>query len=379
MTSFTFAAPGQVIFGAGRSAELGEIVRGLGERPFVLTGSWPERHGALLEILGAPAVYPTAHEPTLDSVRDAVAAARDHRADVVVGIGGGSVLDAAKAVAALAATGGDPLDHVEVIGRGLPLPSSSLPFVAVPTTAGTGSEMTANAVLASPTHGVKASIRGRSMLARVAVVDPLLTLDCPPSVTAHSGLDALTQCLEPLVSSVANPLTDGFAREGLRRAGASLRRAFADGTDVAARTDMALCAALSGLALANAKLGAVHGFAGVLGGMVDAPHGAICAALLPATCRVNIRALEERQPSNPALLRYEEAGELLGGVRGVNPLLGWLEECTAELGVPSLRTLGFPEDRIGEACEKARVSSSMKGNPIELTGEELREILSAAL
>ncbi|NLI17948.1 MAG: iron-containing alcohol dehydrogenase [Actinomycetales bacterium] len=379
MVSFTFAAPGQVVFGAGRAAELPRLVGGLGASPFVLTGSAPERSRALLESLGSPAFHRTPHEPTLQDVRDAVAAARDHGADVVVGIGGGSVIDAAKAVAALAATGADPLDHIEVIGRGQRLPAASLPCVAVPTTAGTGAEMTANAVLASPEHGVKASLRDTAMLPRVALVDPLLTVDCPPAVTAASGMDAVTQCLEPFVSLHANPLTDGFCREGLRRAGTALRRAFADGSDLEARTGMALCAALSGLALANAKLGAVHGFAGPLGGMIDAPHGAICAALLPAVCRVNVRALRERDPSNPALTRYEVAGELLTGVFGLHPLLGWVEDAVAEFRIPSLRDLGLTDALIDEACAKARAASSMAGNPIRLTDDELREILITAL
>ncbi|MDX5317758.1 MAG: iron-containing alcohol dehydrogenase, partial [Actinomycetes bacterium] len=283
----------------------------------------------------------------------------------------------AKAVAALVSGETDPLDHMEVVGRGVPQHTPT-PCVAVPTTAGTGSEMTANAVIASPEHGVKASIRGPSMLPRVALVDPLLTLGCPPDVTAASGLDALTQCLEPLVSRFANPLTDGFCREGLRRAGTSLRRAHADGSDLAARTDMALAASLSGLALANAKLGAVHGFAGVLGGMIAAPHGAICAALLHATCHVNVRALRERDPGNPALARFDEAGELLSGVRGVAALLEWLSTTTGELGIPGLGELGLGEDRIDEACRKAGISSSMKGNPIDLTDEELRDILNAS-
>ncbi|NCD18498.1 MAG: iron-containing alcohol dehydrogenase [Actinobacteria bacterium] len=377
MTAFTFAAPGRFTFGARCAEDLPEVVRGLGERPVVVTGSRPERHADLIDALGAPPVLPAAHEPDVALVRDAVAAARAAHADVVVGIGGGAVIDAAKAVAALVSGQTDPLDHMEVVGRGLPLPAPT-PCVAVPTTAGTGSEMTANAVIASPEHGVKASIRGPSMLPRVALVDPLLTLGCPPDVTAASGLDALTQCLEPLVSRFANPLTDGFSREGLRRAGTSLRRAYADGSDVAARTDMALAASLSGLALANAKLGAVHGFAGVLGGMIAAPHGAICAALLHATCRVNVRALRERDPGNRALTRFDEAGELLTGVRGVPALLEWLAATTDELGIPGLRELGLREDQIDEACVKAGASSSMKGNPIDLTDDELREILNAS-
>ena len=379
MTSFSFAAPGRVLFGPGRAAELADVVAGWGRRPIVLTGANPGRHAALLDALGSPAVATVAHEPTVATIRDAVAAARAHGADVVVGIGGGAVLDAAKAVAALAPTGGDPLDHLEVVGRGLPVPAGTLPCVAVPTTAGTGSEMTVNAVVASPEHGVKASMRAASMMPRVALVDPLLTLGCPADVTAASGLDALTQCLEPFVSRFANPLVDALCREGLTHAGASLRRAVADGSDVEARTGMALASALSGMALANAKLGAVHGFAGPLGGMMNAPHGALCAALLPAVVRVNVRALREREPHHPALARYADAGELVTGTHGVAALVAWLEETNELVGIPGLGALGLDADRVDEAADKGRVASSMKGNPLDLSDDELREVLTASL
>lgn len=379
MTSFTFAAPDRILFGPGRAAELPDVVAGLGRRPVVVTGATPGRHAALLDALGNPTVVTIAHEPTVETIRDAVAAARASGADVVVGIGGGSVLDAAKAIAALASTGGDPLDHLEVVGRGRPVPDDVLPCVAVPTTAGTGSEMTVNAVVASPEHGVKASMRSASMMPRVALVDPLLTLDCPPGVTAASGLDALTQCLEPFVSRFANPLVDALCREGLSHAGASLRRAVADGSDAAAREGMALASALSGMALANAKLGAVHGFAGPLGGMIDAPHGALCAALLPAVVRVNVRALHRRDPDHPALARYAEAGELVTGTHGVAALVAWLEETNELVGIPGLRALGLADDRVDEAVAKGREASSMKGNPLDLSDDELREVVEASL
>ncbi len=236
-----------------------------------------------------------------------------HEADLVVGMGGGSVIDAAKAIAALLTNPGDPLDYLEVIGRGLPLANACAPMMAIPTTAGTGAEVTRNAVLASPAHRVKVSLRSASMLPDVAIVDPELTLSMPPAVTAATGLDALTQCLEPFVSHLATPLTDGFCREGLARAARSLRRAYHHGSDVAARRDMALASLCGGLALANAKLGAVHGFAGPIGGMFDAPHGAVCARLLPLVMTANVRALEERSPNSPALVRYAEVAKIVTG------------------------------------------------------------------
>ena len=238
-----------------------------------------------------------------------------------------------------------------------------------------------NGVVTSPGHGVKVSMRHPSMLARVALVDPELTLGCPPAVTASSGLDALTQCLEPYVSPFANPITDGFCAEGLRRAGRSLRRAYRHGDDLEARTDMALCSLLGGLALANAKLGAVHGLAGVIGGLTGAPHGLTCAVLLVESCRGTIEALRERTPDAPALERYAEAGALLSGTPGlsgaggVDALLDWLAETVRLLEVPTISQLGITPEQYPQICRQAAASSSMKGNPIVLDAAELQAIL----
>src|SRR5690242_1328192 len=247
--SLEFATAGRILAGAGRAAELPDVLAGLGSRVLVCTGADPGRHAGLLSRLGQPAeVFPVPGEPTAEGVRAGVAAAREHGADVIAAIGGGSVIDAAKAVAMLLANGGDPLDYLELVGSGRAVTRPSVPCVAVPTTAGTGAEVTANAVLAVPEHRLKASLRSPLMIPRVALVDPLLAVSCPPPVTAASGLDALTQCLEPFVSVRATPLTDGLAREGLRRAAAGLRAAYADGGDLAARADMATCALLGGMA-----------------------------------------------------------------------------------------------------------------------------------
>src|SRR5436305_3403780 len=279
VAGFEFATAGRIVAGHGRAAELPGVLAGFGSRVLVCTGANPARHASLLADLGMPAaVFPVAGEPTAELARSGVAAAREHGADVVAAIGGGSVIDLGKAVAMMLANGGDPLDYLEVVGAGQKITRPAAPCVAVPTTAGTGAEVTANAVLAVPEHHLKASLRSPLMIPRVALVDPQLTASCPPPVTAASGLDALTQCLEPFVSTRANPLTDGTAREGLRRAAAGLRAAYADGSDLQARADMALCSLLGGIALANAKLGAVHGLAGVIGGSAGAPHGLAGAA-----------------------------------------------------------------------------------------------------
>jgi alcohol dehydrogenase class IV len=271
------------------------------------------------------------------------------------------------------------MEYLEVVGQGRPLKNAAAPCIAVPTTAGTGSEVTRNAVLASTEHGVKASMRSVSMLPRVAIVDPELTYAMPRTLTASTGLDALTQLIEPYLSVKANPMTDQFCVEGIRRAARALPRAWANGGDVEARRDMAWASLLGGMALANAGLGAVHGFAAPVGGMFPAPHGAICAAILPHAMRVNVDAIGERQPGK--LARFDEVARLLTGhphaVAADAPL--WLSELCARLEVPPLRTYGITMAEVPALVEKAAQSSSMKGNPLPLSEDELREILTAAL
>jgi alcohol dehydrogenase class IV len=381
VNAFEFATAGRVVFGPGRVAELPALVGGLGSRALVCTGSRPDRHEHLLAGLPVPhAVFAVRGEPSVDVAARAVDAAREHGADVVVAIGGGSVIDLGKAVAMLLTNGGVPLDYLEVIGAGRPITRPSAPCVAVPTTSGTGAEVTANAVLASPEHRLKASLRGPQLLPRIALVDPELTVGCPPEVTASSGLDALTQCLEPLVSVRANPVTDALAREGLRHGATGLRGAFADGTDMKSRTQLAACSLLGGMALANAKLGAVHGFAGVIGGMVDVPHGIACAALLPHVVAANVRALRERDPANPALDRYELAARLLTGREdaGIDDGLAWLRETLALLRVPGLAAYGLKREQADDIVAGTKRASSTQGNPVVLRDEELHAILAAS-
>jgi alcohol dehydrogenase class IV len=382
VNSFEFATADQIVVGVGQAKKLRERVSGAGSRVFVCTGSRSQRYQSLVEALGLPAAFfAVSGEPTVDVARAAVQTARAHEAELVVAIGGGSVLDVGKAVAMLLGNGGDPLDYLEVVGRGRPITRPSVPFAAVPTTAGTGAEVTANAVLGSPEHRRKASLRSRFMLPRLALVDPLLAVSCPPAVTAASGLDALTQCLEPLVSVRATPITDALAREGLRRAASGLRAAVQDGENVDARTDMALCSLLSGMALANAKLGAVHGLAGVIGGMVPAAHGAVCAALLAATVETNVRAMRDREPANPALGRYEEAARILTGRPDADVQNGidWIRETVELLAVPGLAQLGVRPEHADEIVTNARTASSTAGNPITLTDAELHAIVEHSM
>jgi len=382
MRPFEFATAGRILVGHGRAAELPEVLAGLGSRVLVCTGADPARHAGALAGLGLPAAqFSVGGEPTVDLARAGAAAAREHGADVVAAIGGGSVIDTGKAVAMLLGNGGDPLDYLEVVGSGRKITKPSAPFVAVPTTAGTGAEVTANAVLAAPAHGLKASLRSPLMIPAVALVDPELTVSCPPPVTAASGMDALTQCLEPYVSVRATPLTDGVAREGLRRAAAGLREAFADGTDLAARTDMAMCSLLGGMALANAKLGAVHGLAGVIGGTAAVPHGVACAALLAPVIEANVRALRSAPDGQPALDRYTEIAGILTGnpAAAVEDGFAWIRDTVGLLEIPRLAAFGLSLQDVGDVVAKAAASSSMQGNPVVLSDDDLRTILLDAI
>lgn len=378
--AFSFATTGRISFGVGCATEIPGAVVAHGKHVLLVTGSHPERYDVLDALVEAGLQITRltlGREPTVDDAREAAKLARS--CDVVLGLGGGSVLDLAKAAGALVVAD-DVMDHLEVIGRGRPLPRPGLPVVAVPTTAGTGSEVTANAVLAAPDEGVKVSLRGATMLPHIAIVDPALTLGCPAKVTASAGLDAFTQCLEPYVSPMASPLTDGFARTGLSAAGRALRAAYSDGTDIEARTDMALCSLLGGLALANAKLGAVHGLAGVIGGVTGGPHGAICAALLPSSITVTTAALRSRDPRSTALTRYAHAADIVTGERRsrTDDLVSWIRETCQTLSVPGLSAYGFDDADVDQVVAAAARSSSMKGHPIELTLDELRLIVQSS-
>jgi alcohol dehydrogenase class IV len=383
--NFDFASPQRIVFGPGTLRQVGPLARGFGCRALVVIGRNPARAEPLVEMLAAQGIAATLFriqgEPTTDLARQGVAKAVEIAADLVIGFGGGSPLDAAKAIAALATNGGDPLDYMEVVGKGLPLAKPSLPMIAIPTTAGTGSEVTRNAVLASSGHGVKASLRSLSMIPRIAIVDPELTYELPPAVTASTGLDALTQLIEPFTCIRANPIVDAFCREGLARVARSLRRAWTDGHDFAAREDMALASLLGGFALANAGLGAVHGFSGVVGGMFQAPHGAVCAALLPHVMAMNRTAMLQREPQNPALERYGEVARLLTGRPDAAAEDGveWVGELVAALGVPALAACGVQPSHIPVVVEKTAVASGTKANPIVLTRDELAEIMARAI
>jgi alcohol dehydrogenase class IV len=383
---FEFVTATRIIFGPGTLREIGMLAGESGKRVLVVTGRAASRAEKMVASLRDAGIRTTTFsvvgEPDIFTVQSGVALGKKEHCECVIGFGGGSALDTAKAIAAMLANDGALLDYLEIIGRGKPLTKPSAPFIAIPTTAGTGAEVTRNAVLASPEHGLKVSLRSPLMLAKIALVDPELTCDLPPAVTARTGLDALTQLIEPFVCLRANPMTDSLCAEGLRRAARSLQIAFHDGQNKLAREDMALASLFGGLALANAGLGAVHGFAGPIGGMFSgAPHGAICAALLPHVMAANIRALRRRDEQSPALKGYERIARICTGDEHGSADAGvdWVRKLINELHIPRLGSYGVKSEHVDKLVAKATQASSMKANPITLTPEELADALQQAV
>jgi alcohol dehydrogenase class IV len=382
---FDLAVPADVRFGAGRVSEVAEALAGLGaNRVLVVTGRRTSRADAIRSAMAEAGIssiaFGVATEPSIERVRVAMELLAEAACDAVLGFGGGSALDVAKAAAVLATAGTDPMEHLEVIGAGRPIVRPGVPCVAVPTTAGTGSEVTRNSVLSG--GGVKASLRSPLMLPRVAVVDPDLLAGLPRPTIAASGMDALSQLIEPLLSQRANPFSDALARDGIRRSARSLRRAYEEGMeDAAVREDLALASLFGGMCLANSGLGVVHGIAAAAGARLSAPHGAVCAAVLGAAMEVNLSALRERGPEHPALLRMAEVATLLTGRPEARPedAIGWLRELTAALSIPGLASYRLTEDEIPAMLAAAQKASSMRGNPIELTDAEVGEILTRSL
>lgn len=382
---FDFATAPRILFGSGAAAQIVAEAKPFGQRALLVTGRNPQRaekFSTELQQAGiSTKIFHVSGEPEISTVETGVALAKSAGCNFVIALGGGSVIDAGKAIAAMLTNDGELMDYLEVIGRGKTISKPPAPFIAVPTTAGTGAEVTRNAVLTSLEHKVKVSLRSPLMLPRVAIVDPALTFDLPPALTATTGLDALTQVIEPYVCTRANVMTDGFCEQGISRAARSLRVAVRDGQNLPAREDMAMASLFGGLALANAGLGAVHGFAGPIGGMFPAPHGAVCAALLPHVMAANLRALRERNAQSPSLARFQKIAALLTGDSKATANAGveWIQKLVSELPIPKLGAYGIREANVGDIVAKAANASSMKANPITLTPDELAQVLRRAI
>lgn len=378
---FHLILPRQIIFHDGIIAEVPTWCKEFGNRVCLVTGISASTHKVLEDSLVASHFdilkITIAHEPTLQDLEQAIEKARNFAPNCVVGIGGGSVLDSAKAIGIMATNPGDLLDYVEVVGLGQTLKNPSIPVIALPTTAGTGSEVTRNAVLSVPEQKVKVSLRSPFMVPWIAAVDPQLTITMPPEITAWTGMDALTQLIEPYLSRRSNVITDLLCREGIPLASSALLRAYQDGQDLEARRRMSYASLSGGLALANAGLGAVHGLAGPIGGMFSAPHGAICARLLPAVIRENYTVIKAGMPDHPVLNRFHEIAQWVTGNKkaGVNDLIEHLFNLCNLLHIPRLRDFGVSEVDFEEIAIKGQAASSMKANPVQLDHGSILRIL----
>lgn len=382
LPAFSFMTATEILFGRGQAAQAAGRVAGLGRRLLLVHGATAARAEWLLRALtdaGAEVRgFAVPHEPDMALIEAGLAHARAMRADVVVALGGGAVIDAGKAIAALVPAPRPVIDHLEVVGKGLPLDELPLPFVAMPTTAGTGAEVTRNAVISVPEERRKVSLRDPRMLPRLAIVDPALTDGCPRAVTLASGLDAITQVIEPYVSTRANALADALCRDAIPRGLAALIRLM-EAEDKAARDEIAWVSLSGGIALANAGLGAVHGLAGPLGGLSNAAHGAICGALLPQVLVANRRAV-----TDPALAgRLDEVGRWIGAAFGTDrddltEAASRLARWSRAAGLPGLAELGISAGDRETAAGAAAASSSMKSNPALLSADVLADIMAAS-
>ncbi len=380
MTPFGITTPPRILFGRGEAAKAPELIRPYGARGLVVHGSDPARAAWLVEALGSGVqALACRGEPSLAVLMAALGEARDQQPDWVVAIGGGAALDMGKALAGLVPAKGDPMDHLEVVGKGLPLTTDPLPFIAIPTTAGTGAEVTKNAVIGLPEMGRKVSLRDDRMVARLALVDSSLTDGCPRAVTLASGLDAITQVIEPFVSVKATPYTDALARPAIAMGMAALMRLM-EGENPEARDQMAWVSLCGGLALANSGLGAVHGLAGVIGGMTGAAHGAICGGLLGPVLAANRAAAAGQARAGQARARLDEVCRVLAGVLGCageeapHALQNWARKA----GLPDLVAQGVRPDQHRDIVTAALGASSMKGNPVVLEVAALCEVLETA-
>jgi alcohol dehydrogenase class IV len=383
--NFEFATANQIKFGAGVINILGVEAAKLGKRALLVVncpGADSTKVKNLLNQVGIEHIsIEVCEEPTVDFVRQGLEKARSEKCDLVISFGGGSAIDTGKAIAVMLANPGELMDYLEIVGKGKSLKIHAKPFIAIPTTAGTGSEVTKNAVIAVPDKQIKVSLRSSFMLPYMAIVDPELTYTLPPAVTASTGMDALTQVIEPYVSKKANAMVDMFCREGMFRAARSLRQAFIKGNDITAREDMALTSLLGGFSLANAGLGAAHGFAAPIGGMFKAPHGAVCAKVLPSVVSTNVKAIMEREPANPVLQRYKEIAQLLTGDKraSIEDGITWLQELCDFMVIQPLSTYGITLQDLPALVDRSAVASSMQANPLPLTKGEMMQILEQSL
>ena len=384
MPKFEFVTSDRIIFGIGAVEKTGLIAKELGKHALLVCGGGSVPIDKISKLLDESnvsyTIFRVETEPEVQIIQSGLSLAISSKCDFVIGYGGGSVLDTGKAISALLTNQGDLMDYLEVIGGGEKIINPAASMVAIPTTAGTGTEVTRNAVISSADHHVKVSMRSPLMIPSIALVDPELTITMPPSVTASTGMDALTQVIEGYVSNKANPMTDALAVEGIKRGSQSLKRAYQNGNDLSARYDMGLTSLFGGLVLGNSGLGAVHGFAGPIGGMFHAPHGAVCASLLPYVMKYNARELSKLEGKKHLQKKFKDVAKWLTNDPGANIEDGveWVKDLAEHLQIPGLGDIGIKKSDFDKIIEKSKAASSMKKNPIPLSESTLAAILEEA-
>ncbi len=381
-SNFVFQTAGRVIFGIDSIKQLSGQIKNFGRKVYVISSQSSHLEDLLREELSwcDLLIVPSHHEPDLIEVTRLSKSAQEFAPDCLIGIGGGSAIDIAKAVAAFSTNHHSPLSYLEVVGDARPLENLPTPVIAIPTTAGTGSEVTKNAVIGIPDRKIKVSLRSEKILPKIALIDPKLTLTLNPLISAYTGMDALTQLIEPYLSQKSNPFTDMLCVEGIRRVPEALIKVMENGSDIHSRSEMSYASLMGGMALANAGLGAVHGFAGVLGGMYSAPHGLICAMLLPAVFSINYEYISHNKMNSCLIDKMNKVSSILTRKSSAQARHGidWLYQFSEKLGIPKLCDLGIQKADFPEIVKNAKLSSSMKGNPVQLPDEALYKILDSA-
>ena len=385
MIQFDFSTSPRIIFHSGMVKDVGKVANEFGTKALLVTGTHIQIASSIKQYLVSSGLNVTEFvregEPTNQTIKDGVKLAKSAGIDLVIACGGGSSIDAGKAISALMTNQGELEDYLEVVGKGLPVSNQAAPLIAIPTTAGTGSEVTRNAVIRILSHGIKVSLRGQKIIPRVAIIDPELTLQLPPQITAYTGMDALAQLIEPFLTLKSNPLTDAICLEGMKRSKRSLLKAFESGDDITAREDLSLASLFSGIALANSGLGAVHGIAGVIGGMTPAPHGALCARLLPYVFEANAHFIAEVDRESSANKKMIMIGKVLldSEAHDINETIDYLKDLVEKLKIDHLQSFGVHAKDFPAIIEHSLSSSSMKGNPVPLSREQIKRILEKAL
>ena len=382
---FTFYSAGEIIFGSGKIADIGNLAARYGTKAMICYRGTSMVDNGILDRINSTLSQSTvdsfsldfsSQEPTVEDIDNGVEISRKKKPHVIIGIGGGSTIDTAKAISGLTTNPGSVLDYLEGVGKGLQIQKPSIPYIAIPTTAGTGAEVTKNAVISSRDRKFKKSIRSPWLIPDIALLDPELTLSLPKQITAETGMDALTQLVESYISAKAQPMPSALAIYGIRLAGQFLERAVTNGSDLQAREGMMLASLLSGLALANSGLGAAHGIAAALGAIVNVPHGRACAMLLPKVLRVNHTQCQNKYAEISDALHL---GDNLSIEDKAKNVIQYIEDLCDKIDIPKRCSIKHVDEDLVNELVMASQGSSMKGNPILLTDAQIRDIITSIL